>query len=267
MVDLQGTVTVVTGGRVGVGKALAIEAAGRGSKILLASRSDASEAAEELRGSGATVEWFETDVRDPESWKALRDFVKAKFGRVNILINNAAGGGGNGSLESSPHEALQEILDTNILGYIHGIRTFASDLREAAADGEPAYILNVGSEHSLGVPPHVMPLSPYTVSKQAELAITEVTRRDFVGTAIGVSLVAPGWVLTENVTSLTERSEDFAKSVLPYAQPSALVAKIAFDGLLAGRDVIVTNPKSVPFARERVEKLLADYAWTERLDA
>jgi NAD(P)-dependent dehydrogenase (short-subunit alcohol dehydrogenase family) len=264
LVNLQGTVAVVTGGRVGLGKALAIEAARRGSRVVIASRSDATATVDELRESGAEVDWFKTDVRDPDSWAALREFTLSRFGRVNVLINNAAGGSASGSLESASVDGIREVIDTNILGYIYGVRAFAKDLRASAAAGEPAYVLNVGSEHSLGVPPHVTPLSPYTVSKQAGLAITEVTRRDLADTGIVVSLVAPGWVLTETVTGLTEKSEGFAEAVLPYAQESELVARVSFEGLLEGREVIVTNPKSVPFARERAEKLLADYAWAER---
>jgi NAD(P)-dependent dehydrogenase (short-subunit alcohol dehydrogenase family) len=264
LVDLQGTVTVVTGGRVGVGKALATEAARRGSRVIIASRSDASATVAELKANGAEVDWFTTDVRDPESWTALREFTVSRFGGVNILINNAAGGSASGSLESASVEGIREVIETNILGYIYGVKAFAEDLRASAASGSPAYILNVGSEHSLGVPPHVTPLSPYTVSKQAGLGITEVTRRDLAGTGIGVALVAPGWVLTETVTGLTEKSEGFADAVLPYAQESDLVARVSFDGLLEGREVIVTNPKSVAFARERAEKLLADYEWAEK---
>jgi NAD(P)-dependent dehydrogenase (short-subunit alcohol dehydrogenase family) len=265
VVDLTGAVALISGGRVGVGKALAVEAARRGCRVVIASRSDAGDTVKMLRDSGAVAEWFPTDVRDPASWESLRAFVHDNVGRVNIVINNAAGGGGDGSIESAPLESLQQVIDTNILGYIHGIRTFLDDLREAAAAGGPAFILNVGSEHSLGVPPHVMQLSPYTISKQAGLAITEVTRRDLAGTNIGVSLTAPGWVLTENVVHMTEVSDDFAKAVLPYAQSSEVVARMSFDGLLAGRDVIVTNPKSIPFARERAEKLLADYEWAAAL--
>ncbi|MDQ0691332.1 SDR family oxidoreductase [Arthrobacter sp. W4I7] len=267
MIDLQGAVTVVTGGRVGVGRALALEAAQRGSKVLIASRSDASDTVNELRELGAEAEWFPTDVREPESWAALREFAITTFGQVNVVINNAAGGNASGSLADVSLEAVQEVINTNILGYVYGIRTFADDLRSAAAAGQAAYILNVGSEHSLGVPPHVMPLSPYTISKQAGLAITEVTRRDLAEAGVGVSLVAPGWVLTETVSDLIEKSEAFANAVLPYAQSSDLVAKIAFEGLLQGRGVIVTNPKSVPFARARAEGLLSDYAWAEELDA
>jgi NAD(P)-dependent dehydrogenase (short-subunit alcohol dehydrogenase family) len=266
MVGLEGAVTVVTGGGAGVGKALAAEAVRRGSAVVIAARSDASQAVDELRRGGGVAEWFHTDVCEPDDWAALRSFVLDRFGGVNVVVNNAAGGSGSGPLETAAPESVAQVLNTNVLGYIHGIRTFARDLRVAAEEGAPAFILNVGSEHSLGVPPHVMPLSLYTVSKQAGLAITEVARRDLAGTGIGVSLVAPGWVLTETVTGLIEQSPEFAQAVLPYAQPSDLVARISFDGLLDGREVIVTNPKSIPFARERVEKLLADYAWAEQLD-
>jgi NAD(P)-dependent dehydrogenase (short-subunit alcohol dehydrogenase family) len=266
MVGLGGAVTVVTGGGAGVGRALAAEAARRGSAVVIAARSDASEAVDELRGAGGVAEWFRTDVCNPEDWVALRSFVLNRFGGVNVVVNNAAGGSGSGALETATPESVEQVISTNVLGYIYGVRTFSGDLRVAAAAGAPAYILNVGSEHSLGVPPHVMPLSLYTVSKQAGLAITEVARRDLAGTGIGVSLVAPGWVLTETVSRLVEQSSDFADAVLPYAQPGDLVARISFDGLLDGREVIVTNPKSVPFARERAERLLADYAWAEQLE-
>lgn len=264
MKDFRDTVTVVTGGRVGVGKALAREAARRGSSVVIASRSDASATVDELRKEGGTVDWTFTDVRDPASWSALRDFVHETYGRVNVLVNNAAAGAGDGSLESSSLEALDEVIATNILGYVHGIRTFGDDLRSSAAAGALAYILNVGSEHSLGVPPHVMPLSPYTVSKQAGLAITEVARRDFAGSGVQVTLTAPGWVLTENVQSFVASSEEFAEAVRPYAQESELVARRSFDGLLEGRDIVVTNPMSVPFARDRAQRLLEDLDWAEQ---
>jgi NAD(P)-dependent dehydrogenase (short-subunit alcohol dehydrogenase family) len=71
----------------------------------------------------------------------------------------------------------------NVTGVFNGIRAFATDLKAQAAAGRPAHILNVGSEHSLGVPPHVMPISTYTVSKYATLAFTDTARRDFAGTS------------------------------------------------------------------------------------
>jgi len=118
--------------------------------------------------------------------------------------------------------------------------------------------MNVGSEHSLGVPPHVAPASPYTVSKYTMLAFTDVARRDLAGTGVGVSLFAPGWVFTPRVRQIAEQSEAFAATVLPYAQLPAYVARRAFDGLLRNEYIIFPNPKSAPFAIEHAEAVLAE---------
>jgi NAD(P)-dependent dehydrogenase (short-subunit alcohol dehydrogenase family) len=264
MTDLHNTVTVVTGGRQGVGLGLALEAARRGSRVVIASISDASEAVERVRATGAEAGWFQVDVSDRDRVHELAAFTRDTYGPANILINNAAGGAGAGSLVDNDHDGVERAMSINVLGYVWTIQAFADDLRSQAAAGAPAHILNVGSEHSLGVPPHVMPVSLYTITKQAGLAITEVTRRDLAGTGVGVSLVAPGWVLTEQVRAIIDSSDEFAAAITPYAQETAEVARIAFDGLLSGRELIVTNPKSVAFARDRAHRILNDLEWAER---
>ena len=263
MTDLRDALTVVTGGGTGVGLGLALEAARRGSRVVIASISDAGAAVEQLRAAGAEADWFQVDVSNRERVLELAAFTREKYGPVNVFINNAAGGDSAGSIIDNDPEGIQRALNINVLGYVWTIQAFADDLRSNAAKGAPAYILNVGSEHSLGVPPHVMPLSAYTVTKQAGLAITEVVRRDLAGTGIGVALVAPGWVLTEQVSGIISASEEFAAAVTPYAQETSEVARIAFDGLLSGRELIVTNPKSVPFARDRAHRILGDLSWAE----
>ncbi|MGC9537403.1 SDR family NAD(P)-dependent oxidoreductase [Streptomyces sp. UG1] len=263
MTDLRNALTVVTGGGMGVGLGLALEAARRGSRVVIASISDAGAAVEQLRAAGAEADWFQVDVSIRERVQELAAFTREKYGPVNVLINNAAGGDSAGSIIDNDPEGIQRALNINVLGYVWTIQAFADDLRSNAAKGAPAYILNVGSEHSLGVPPHVMPLSAYTVTKQAGLAVTEVVRRDLAGTGIGVSLVAPGWVLTEQVSGMISASEEFAAVVTPYAQETSEVARIAFDGLLSGRELIVTNPKSVPFAKDRAHRILGDLSWAE----
>lgn len=263
MTDLRDALTVVTGGGTGVGLGLALEAARRGSRVVIASISDAGAAVEQLRAAGAEADWFQVDVSDRERVQELAAFTREKYGPVNVLINNAAGGDSAGSIIDNDPDGIQRALNINVLGYVWTIQVFADDLRSNAAKGAPAYILNVGSEHSLGVPPHVMPLSAYTITKQAGLAVTEVVRRDLAGTGIGVALVAPGWVLTEQISGMVSASEEFAAAVTPYAQETSEVARIAFDGLLSGRELIVTNPKSVPFAKDRAHRILGDLSWAE----
>jgi len=258
MSELKDAVVVITGGGTGVGRGLALEAAHRGAKVLIASISDAGDAVREVRAAGGVAEWFDVDVADYAAMQDLAKHARSTFGEVNVLVNNAIAGGGNGSLLEADPDQVRRVFEVNITGVFNGIRAFAEDLKASAAAGRPAYVLNVGSEHSLGVPPHVPAASPYTVSKYASLALTDVSRRDFAGTGVDVSLLAPGWVLTELVQKFVDQSADFAASVLPYAQTPREVARAAFDGLLQRRYIIVTNPQSVPFAREHAESMLAE---------
>ena len=103
-----------------------------------------------------------------------------------------------------------------------------------------------------------MPISIYTVSKYAAVGLTDTARRDLGPAGVSVSLLAPGWVLTEAIRAHMEASTEFAAAVAPYGQEPAEVARMAFDGLLAGVHVIPTNPTSRAFALERLQTLAAD---------
>jgi NAD(P)-dependent dehydrogenase (short-subunit alcohol dehydrogenase family) len=194
MPELSNTVAVVTGGRVGLGRALALEAARRGATVVIASPSDASSTVAEIQATGATAEWARVDVADYAAVEALARSIRTSYGGTNILVNNAAAGGEPGGLDTADPAADRRLFEVNVAGVFNGIRAFAADLNAEAAAGSPAHILNVGSEHSLGVPPHVMPISTYTVSQIRDPRLHRTARRDFAGTGGNVSLLAPGWV-------------------------------------------------------------------------
>jgi NAD(P)-dependent dehydrogenase (short-subunit alcohol dehydrogenase family) len=256
--ELDGSVVVVTGGGTGVGRALGHEAARRGATVVIASIADSTDAVESIRGEGGRAEWVDVDVSDYAAMRGLAERIEAEHGGIGVLVNNAVGPGGVGGVHEADPETVRRVFEVNILGVFNGIRAFADQLIATAAAGRPAHVLNVGSEHSLGVPPHVIPISPYTVTKYAALGLTDVARRDFAGTGVNVALLAPGWVLTEQIQGNVDRSQEFAAAVLPYAQTPDEVARTAFDGLLAHHYLIVTNPKSVPFAIEHAEAMLAE---------
>jgi len=260
---LEGSVVVVTGGGTGLGRALAIEAAGEGACVVIASIVDASDAVAEVEGVGGKAEWSHVDVSDYAAMVDLADHVQSRYGRINILINNAVASGGAGSLPHADPEAVSRVFAVNIGGYFNGIRAFAGGLIASARRDEPAYILNVGSEHSLGVPPHVPPSSAYTVTKYAVLGITDVCRRDLADTGVSVSLLAPSWILTDVVKSYATRSPELERAIRPWAQTPADVARRALAGLLRKEYLIVTNPKSVPFAKDRAHRILGDLSWAE----
>jgi len=255
--DLRGGTAVVTGAATGLGRALALEAARRGLRVIVADLNDGGETVDLVGLLGGTAESHRVDVADYSSMERLAATVRERFGGATVLVNNAVGGGDVGGLDTVDPKQTETQFAVNILGVFNGIRAFADDLKRAAARGGSASILNVGSEHSLGVPPHVAPISTYTAAKYAVLGLTDTARRDFAGTGVGVSLLAPGWVRTERVAEYMAHSPEFRQAVEPYAQEAELVARVAFDGLLAGEPLIVTNPKSVPFAREHAQEMLA----------
>lgn len=258
MSSLTDAVVVVTGGGTGVGRALAREAASRGARVLIGSTGDASETLNLITAAGGQAEWVTTDVADYESVMNLKAEALRRFGKVNVMVNNAASGGENAGLDTADPTKARRLFEVNVLGMFNGIRVFAEELKKSAQRGQAAYILNVGSEHSLGVPPHVMALSTYTVSKYANLGFTDVARRDFDGTGVGTSLLAPGWVLTERVGELIAAHPELRSAIEPYAQSSEDVAKQAFDGLLSGIHIIATNPASRAFALEHARDVMAD---------
>ncbi|WP_329281690.1 SDR family NAD(P)-dependent oxidoreductase [Streptomyces sp. NBC_01451] len=266
MTTLTDAVVVVTGGATGVGLALAREAAVRGARVMIADTEDAGAAVASLRADGAAADWLRTDTSDYAQVKKLTEATVERFGAVNVVCNNA-GIGVAGALQNVDPGEAKRLFDVNVLGMFHIVHAFAPLLKDAAARSEPAYLLNTGSEHSLGVPPHVMPMSTYTTSKYAALGLTDTARRDLKDLGIGVSLLVPGWVRTERIKALVAADSRAAAAIEPFAQKPSEVAEAAFDGLLKGTRVIATNPHSRAFAMEHARDLMADIQALPLLDS
>lgn len=265
MTDLNNAVVAVTGGATGIGLALARETVRRGARVMIIDVNDAEEAVAALRQEGGTVESTIADVAELADVRRAAAETVDRFGGVNVVCNNA-GTAAFGQLHEVDPDDARRVLRINVEGAFHVVRAFASALRASAAAGSTAYLLNTGSEHSLGVPPHVQPISIYTVSKYAVLGLTMTAHRDLGPLGIGVSMLAPGWTLTENIRGLTEAHPKAAAAILPYAQDAAEVASMAFEGLLARTRVIVTNPHSRAFAIEHAQKLMIDIQRLPEID-
>ncbi|MEV0341392.1 SDR family oxidoreductase [Nocardia sp. NPDC050713] len=266
MTDLNDAVVVVTGGATGIGLALVREAVQRGARVMIVDVDDASETVATLRREGATVESTIANVADVADVRRAAAETIERFGGVDVVCNNA-GTAAFGMLQDVRPEDASRVLGVNVEGAYHVIHVFAPALLESAAVGRPAYLLNTGSEHSLGVPPFVEPISIYTVSKYAVLGLTMTAHRDLGPAGIGVSMLAPGWTLTENVRGLIEANPESAAAIMPYAQEPEEVATRAFDGLLAGTRVIATNSHSRAFAMEHARNLMIDIQQLPVVDA
>jgi NAD(P)-dependent dehydrogenase (short-subunit alcohol dehydrogenase family) len=253
---LQDAVIVVTGGGTGVGQGLAVAAAARGAKIAIASPEPADESIDLVTAAGGTAQWFPMDIADHASVAAGAEHILSAFGEVNVLVNNAAGSSAPGLLQATDPSTVRRQFEINILGTYHCLRVFHEPLAAAAAAGRLAHVLNVGSEHSLGVPPHVPPISTYTVTKYTSLAFTDVLRRDFGEDGIGVTMLAPSWVLTDAVRGAMERIPAVAEAVGNRGQDPALVAGMAWDAVLDGRYLAITNDTSREFVRAHAQEIL-----------
>ena len=171
----QRRVAVVTGAGSGIGKAVALALVEAGYRVAAAGRrSDALDSTVRAAGSrGGDVVAVVTDVGNPASVAALFDTVAQKFGRLDLLFNNAGTGAPAVPLEDLPLDTLQTVINTNLLGAFlctqHAIRIMKSQTPRGGR------IINNGSISAHAPRPNS---APYTATKHAITGLTKSTSLD-----------------------------------------------------------------------------------------
>ena len=192
---MTGRVVVVTGAASGIGFALARRCARDGDRVVLADlHADVlADAARELEAAGAEVLAVPTDVTDPVAVDALAARTVEHFGTVHVVCNNAGLVVGGVAWEV-PLADWHRLMDVNLWGVIHGIRSFMPIL---LAHDEPAHVVNTASMAAVTA---LAGLGPYVASKHAVLGLTETLFHDIAaagaGDRIGVTVICPGYVPT-----------------------------------------------------------------------
>ena len=117
--SLEGKVALITGGSRGIGKAIALAFADAGADIAISSRKQAAldEVAAEIRGMGRRALAVAAHNREPEDLRQLVEKVKAEFGRIDILVNNAATNPVMATLLDTDEKIFDTIMNTNLKGY------------------------------------------------------------------------------------------------------------------------------------------------------
>lgn len=196
---LAGLRVLVTGASQGIGRALAVEAARRGAKVLAAARSQPllDELAAEIRKTNGTIETVAADVTKPEDRQAMVDAANRHFGGLDVLINNA-GIGATGHFMDSEPEVLRKIFETNFFGLIETTRVFLPILKQGLT---PA-IVNISSV----VGKRALPArSLYSSSKFAVAGFSESIRAELAKDGIDVIVVSPGLTQTNFSRNMLEQ--------------------------------------------------------------
>jgi NAD(P)-dependent dehydrogenase (short-subunit alcohol dehydrogenase family) len=201
---LEDNVAIVTGAGRGLGKAFAMAYASEGARLLLPdiSLDRAERTAAEIRDSGGQAVAMETDITDGSACQAVADKVLSHYGRVDVLLNNAALSHG---IEPRPwHDWTAELWDSfftiNVRGTWQMCRAIAP-LMEQQGRGK---IINIASD-ICRLPPSES-LLPYACSKSAVHQLTQSLARALGPSGICVNSIAPGLTATE-ATLLQPNSE------------------------------------------------------------
>ena len=207
--DFQGKTAVVTGAASGIGLGIAQRAAAEGMNVVLADlEGDAlREAAKSVGQSGARTLGVVTDVSRPDALRELADRTLEEFGAVHLLFNNAGVFAAGGPVWETPIADYQWQFAVNVMGVIHGIRTFVPILLE---QGEAAHIVNTASMAGLTASPLS---SAYYVSKHAALSLSETLYLELTqrGAPIGVSVLCPELVDTRIGNAERNRQTEFTR--------------------------------------------------------
>src|SRR5271170_1548133 len=180
-------VVLITGALTGIGRATAFAFAQEGARVVVSGRrDDAGEAlVTQLPATGAEVEFIRADVRHENDVQNLVDKTVARFGRLDVAVNNAGTEGKAGPVTEQTAESYAATFDTNVLGVLLSMK---HELRVMLPQGSGS-IVNVSSAYgSVGAPG----ASVYVASKHAVEGMTKSAALEVAGTGVRVNVVAPG---------------------------------------------------------------------------
>ncbi len=224
----------------------------------------------ELKEMGTEVISLVVDVSDPDQVSRFADASYEHFGKVNILCNNA-GVATSGPMQLLTVKDWNWVLGANLFGVIYGIKFFLGGMLNSK---EPCHIINTASIAGL----IATDSGPYTASKFAVVAMSELLKQQCLNTNVSVSVLCPGYVVTDIIKNM----ETFKQSQTEIYKPTPemelmakpfmdLVEKLFYSGMdpdMAAEMVvkaieedifyIITHPEFLPIIKARFEKMESD---------
>ncbi len=206
--DLKGRVAVITGGNGGIGLGMGRGLAESGAAVVVAARNKekSGRAVAELRGLGAEAEAVEVDVADEGSIDALVKATLARFGRLDVLVNNA-GMNIRKPVESLKLDEWRQVIDVNLTSAFLASRACYPVMKKQGR----GKIINIGSMMSI----FGASFAPaYAASKGGMVQLTKAMAAGWAVDNIQVNAVLPGWIDTELTQRARQQIEGLHESVL-----------------------------------------------------
>lgn len=218
---VQDKVALITGGASGIGRASALALASQGAKVAISDVQDdvGEKTLAELNDTGADAIYLHHDVTQEADWEQVISAVQERFGRLDILFNNAGVGGNGMTLEEMPLEAWRRTMAVNLdgvfLGVKHGIR---------AMKAEGGSIINTSSILGFVGLPHS---GAYTASKGGVRLLTKAAAMECaaLGYRIRVNSVHPGFIDTPMVQGAIQRRGPDMRTFIEGYQPGGALGR------------------------------------------
>lgn len=186
---LEGKVAIVTGAARGIGRAIALKFAREGADLILGDIEEAAgEVVEEVRRLGRSAHFLKGDLRDEPACQALADAAKERFGKLDVLVNNA-GVHGQANVLTADEETWRSIVELNLKSAWLCCKHAIPVMRE----GGGGSIVNIASTHAFRTQPNHF---PYQVSKAGLIAMTLGICVDFGRDGIRANTLCPGFIMT-----------------------------------------------------------------------
>jgi NAD(P)-dependent dehydrogenase (short-subunit alcohol dehydrogenase family) len=205
---MSNPVVLITGALTGIGRAAAVAFAKKGARLVVAGRRDEAGKAlvKELRSLGSEAEFINADVRKEDDIRALVDKAVARFGRLDVAVNNAATEGAVGPITEQTAETFNQTFETNVLGVVLSMK---HELRVMQPQGAGS-IINISSTYGHRGAAYA---SIYVGAKHAVEGITKSVALEVAKSGIRVNVVAPGPTDTGMLTRFTGTAENKAALV------------------------------------------------------
>jgi len=225
--SLSGKVALVTGGSRGIGKSIAVGLAGFGADVAVTSRKlpDLEEVAAEIKGLGRKSMAIAAHVGRMDEIAALVPKVKDEFGRIDILVNNAATNPTMDPALDVEERAWDSIMNLNLKGLFFLSQAAARVMKEQGG----GTIINVASV--AGITPDILPV--YSISKAGVIMATKVMAQQWAQYNIRANALAPGLIKTKFSQALWE-NEDILQGAMLFTpmrrpgEPDEMVGAVVF---------------------------------------